>query len=280
MFEYLRILQEVKDTGTRKENRTGVATVSMTGAMFKHDLRNGFPLLTTKRMPIKTIFAELEGFIKGVTDKRWFQERGCHIWDEWCSPERVPYGNDKETKAKMAAEHELGPFYGYQWNNFNGEGYTQLRDAIAELKVNPTNRRLIVMAWNPCQLKKMALPPCHFGFQLLSDGKYLDLCWFQRSVDTFLGLPFNIASYAMLLELVALETNLEPRYLVGHLDDVHIYENHSEQVDLQLTRAPYKLPIIVPLKNKPDWSIFDWNYTDYEITNYQFHPGIKAEVAV
>lgn len=281
MKEYLDILQQVLDEGERKPNRTGIDTFSLSGAMFRHDMRKGFPLLTTKRMPPKTIFAELEGFIKGITDKTWYQKRGCNIWNEWCNPTIVPYGNDEATKARMAAEPDLGPIYGYQWRNFNGSGVDQLKNALETLKHNPTDRRMIISAWNPIQLSEMALPPCHFCFHLLSDGKFLDLCWSQRSVDTFLGLPFNIASYAMLLTLIAKEVHMIPRYLVGHLDDVHIYENHLEQVREQLSRKPFELPTIEILNSDGnDWSIFDWEYTDFNLINYQHHPTIKAPVAV
>lgn len=282
MKEYLDILKDVRENGTYKSNRTGVGTFSISGAMFKFDMRNGeFPLLTTKKMPPKCIFAELEGFIKGITDKSWYQERRCRIWDEWCNPMKVPYANDEETKLKMKDEPDLGVIYGYQWNNFNGSGTNQLKNAVNTLMTNPTDRRMLVMAWNPCQLDQMALPPCHFGFHLISDGRYLDLAWYQRSVDTFLGLPFNIASYAMLLRLIAYQTKLTPRFLIGHLDDVHIYENHLKQVDLQLSRTPSDLPAL-KLSNcdADNWTIWDWNYTDFALLGYNPQDKIEAPVAV
>lgn len=280
MKAYLDILKKARN-GERKENRTGIATLSFTGDMFKHDMREGFPLLTTKKMPPKCIFAELEGFIKGITDKTWFQERRCTIWDEWCNPKKVPYGNDAETKKKMADEPDLGKIYSYQWSNFNGSGINQLKNAVDTLKTNPTDRRILVMAWNPCQLDEMALPPCHFGFQFVSNGQFLDLCWFQRSVDTFLGLPFNIASYGMLLELVAKQVGMTPRYLVGHLDDVHVYENQLEVTDIQLSRTPGTLPTIKILNaDRADWTIWDWQYTDFELVGYNPQDKLTAEVAV
>lgn len=280
MKEYLRILRNVRENGTLKHNRTGIDTYSITGEIFKFDMSKGeFPLLTTKKMPPKCIFAELEGFIKGITSKQWYKDRKCEIWSEWANPRKVPYGNDAETKARMAAEDDLGLIYGYQWSNFNGYGINQLDNAIKTLKTNPTDRRMIVMAWNPCQLDQMALPPCHFGFHLLSDGEYLDLCWFQRSVDTFLGLPFNIASYAMLLKLIARETGLKERMLVGHLDDVHLYANQIEQADVQLSRDPFPLPkMIIP--EGEDNSIYSWEYTNFELVDYQCHGKLIAEVAV
>lgn len=281
MKEYLNILKDVLNNGTWKQNRTGIKTKFITGAMFKFDMSNGtFPLLTTKKMPPKIIFAELEGFIKGVTDKSWYQERKCHIWDEWCNPKIVPYGNNSDTKRKMLEENDLGKIYGYQWNNFNGSGYNQLKKVIDTLKVNPLDRRMIVMAWNPLQLDEMALPPCHYCFQLVSDGKYLDLIWSQRSVDTFLGLPFNIASYAMLLKLIACQVNLIPRNLVGMLADVHLYENQIGCAELQLSREPLILPSIQIVKQKEDWTIWDWKYTDFNMFDYQSYDAIKCEVAV
>lgn len=282
MQEYLRILKDVRENGTYKPNRTGIGTYSISGAMFKFNMtEGGFPLLTTKKMPPKCIFAELEGFIKGITDKKWYQERNCHIWDEWCNPAKVPYANDNLTKQMMKDESDLGAIYGYQWNDYNGSGINQLKKAIKTLSENPTDRRMLVMAWNPCQLDQMALPPCHFGFHLISDGHYLDLAWYQRSVDTFLGLPFNIASYAMLLRIIAYQTHLQPRYLIGHLDDVHIYENHLEQVDLQLSRKPRDLPSLKLINcDSDDWTIWDWRYTDFELLGYKPYDKITAQVAV
>lgn len=294
MQEYLNILRNIRKYGKRKHNRTGIDTYSISGAMFEHDLREGFPLLTTKKMPPKTIFAELEGFIKGITDKQWYKDRKCNIWNEWCNPQKVHYANDEETKELMYEENDLGKIYGYQWNNFNDSGVNQLQNVLETLKTNPYDRRMIVMAWNPCQLNQMALPPCHYGFQLLSDGEYVDLLWNQRSVDTFLGLPFNIASYAMLLTLIAEQVGMIPRKLIGFLADVHLYENQMDCADEQLTRTPFKLPTIKVIKltdfavngnasetnlNK-DWTIWDWKYTQFELINYQCHDKITCEVAV
>lgn len=280
MIEYINILKEVLNNGTWKQNRTGIKTKYVTGAMFKCDLADGFPLLTTKKMPPKIIFAELEGFIKGITDKSWYQERKCHIWDEWCNPKIVSYGNDEATKKKMLEEKDLGKIYGYQWNNFNGSYLNQLAHVIETLKNNPLDRRMIVMAWNPLQLDEMALPPCHYCFQLVSDGTNLDLVWSQRSVDTFLGLPFNIASYAMLLKLIATQVNLIPRKLIGMLADVHLYENQIECAKLQMSREPLMLPTLEVTKNRDNWTIWDWQYTDYKLNDYNSYDSIKCDVAV
>ena len=288
MEAYLDIIREILENGVKKENRTGVDTIAVAGAMFKHDMSKGFPLLTTKRVPFRLVASELEFFIKGITDKKWLQERNNHIWDEWCNPEIVPYGHDKETKKKMAAERDLGPVYGFQWRHFgaeykdyktdySGKGIDQLKMVVDKLKEDPQDRRMIISAWNPIAKPKMALPPCHYGFQVtVIDGK-LNLLWNQRSVDSALGLPFNIASYALLLHLLAKETGFEEGHLIGFLGDVHIYENHVEGLKEQLKRKPKQLPTI----NTEDFtSIFDWEYKDSKIEGYESHSHIKFEIAV
>jgi thymidylate synthase len=285
MKSYLDILQKILDEGTLKPNRTGVDTISITGYMFEHDMQTGFPLLTTKKMGLKSVSAELEFFIKGLSDKRWLQERGCHIWDAWCNPSAVPYGTDEETKSKMARENELGRIYGVQWRDWRGCDFfdithtDQLKNVVDKLKSNPLDRRMIVSAWQPAELGQMALPPCHYAWQVLSDGEYIDLLYNQRSCDTFLGVGYNIASYALLLLLLAKESNLIPRKLIAFMADVHIYVNHIAQVKLQLSRNPYTLPIvIIPDEN---WKgIFEWKYNDFVLQNYQCHDVIKAPVAV
>lgn len=279
MKQYLDLLDRVLTNGKVKHNRTGIDTISTTGQMLQFDMSTGkFPLLTTKKMGLKNICAELEMFIKGNTSKKFLQDRNCHIWDEWCNPEKVPYGHDDETKRKMAAEDDLGFIYGYQWVNFNSQGCNQLKKAIETLKTNPTDRRMIVSAWNPLQLDKMALPPCHYVFQLVSDGDTVDLCFNMRSVDSFLGMPYDIASYGMLLTLICKETGLKPGILTGFFADCHIYSNHIEQVKEQLTRTPYESPTVtIPDSN---FSIWDWKYTDFTLDNYNCYPAIKAPVAV
>ena len=281
MKQYLDLMNKVKTEGVRKKTRTGIDAFSISGAMFEHNMTDGFPLLTTKKMGVKTIFAELEFFIKGIHNKQWLQDRNCHIWDEWCDPRIIPYKNDEETKLKMLKTNELGPIYGVQWNSFGSdENLNQLKKVINTLKTNPTDRRMIVMAWNPNDLDKMALPPCHYAFQLLSDGEYVDLLWNQRSCDLPLGIPFNIASYAMLLQLICAQVNMKPRKLIGFLADVHIYENQLQGIGTQISRIPFNLPTIEVIKNKEDWTIWDWNFTDYKLNNYEAHETIKFPIAV
>jgi len=290
MDTYLNIVKKILDEGVWKDNRTGVKTLAIAGAMFEHDMSKGFPLLTTKKVPFKNIASELQFFINGVTDKKWLQERNNHIWDEWASPLKAPYAHTEEAKKKMMEERDLGPIYGFQWRHFNanyenfdtnyeGKGVDQLKRVIDKLKSDPNDRRMIVMAWNPLQIQTMALPPCHYGFQITVIGDKLNLLWNQRSVDTMLGLPFNIASYALLLHLLAKEAGLKEGKLVGFLADVHIYENHLAGAKEQLARDQnlYKLPTI---KTEPFTNIFDWKSTDTIIENYTSHPPIKFDIAV
>jgi len=285
---YLDIIRKILEHGDWKDNRTGIRTIALAGAMFEHDMSKGFPLLTTKRVPFRLVASELEFFIKGVTDKKWLQERKNHIWDEWCNPEKVPYGHDEETKKKMMAERDLGPIYGFQWRHFGadyvdynvdykGKGIDQLKRVVEKLKTDPTDRRMIVSAWNPTKLHQMALPPCHYGFQVTVIGDKLNLMWNQRSVDSALGLPFNIASYALLLHLLAKQSGFKEGKLIGFLGDVHIYENHIDGLKEQLKRKPLPLPKIKTSNFK---SIFDWKYEDTEVIGYECHPSIKFEIAV
>ena len=281
MKQYLDIMKSILDNGTLKHNRTGIDTISYPCQFLRHDMREGFPLLTTKKVGLKTVCGELEMFIKGITSKKFLQDRNVKIWNEWANPAKVPYGNDEATKAKMAAEDDLGKIYGYQWNNFNDSGINQLKNVIHALQTNPNDRRMLVSAWNPQQLDQMALPPCHFCFQLISDGEYIDLLWSQRSADWFLGVAFDLASYAMLLTLICKQVNMKPRYLAGSFGDAHIYINHIEQVKEQLSRTPYELPNVKILNaDDPAWTIWDWKYTDFELIDYKCHPAIKAPVAV
>jgi thymidylate synthase len=289
MESYLNIVKKILSEGVEKTDRTGTGTIAIAGAMFEHDMSLGFPLLTTKTVPFRLVASELEFFIKGITDKDWLRvENNNHIWDEWCSPDKVSYAHDEETKKKMMLERDLGPVYGFQWRNFGskyvaynkaptGEGVDQLKNLIETLKSNPSSRRMIVMAWNPSDLKHMALPPCHYGFQVtVIDGK-LNLLWNQRSVDVALGLPFNIASYALLLHLLAKETGLKEGKLIGFLGDAHIYLNHVEGLKEQLTRTPMKLP---SLNTEEFTTIFNWKYSDSKVENYEHHPRIKFDIAV
>ncbi len=283
MQPYTAIVRDIMVKGTLSENRTGVPAYSVPGAIFQHNMSEGFPLLTTKKMPFGRIASELEFFIKGLTDKKWLQDRNNHIWDEWCWQLKVPYGHDKETQQKMFEERDLGPIYGFQWRHFDaeydgfdkdytGQGVDQLENLIETLKTNPNDRRMIVSAWNPNQVDEMALPPCHYGFQVTVTDDKLNLMWNQRSVDTALGLPFNIASYGLLLHLLAKETGYEEGRLVGLLGDTHIYENHIEGLGKQLSRVPKDLPNI---ETENFTSIFDWEYTDSKVIGYEPHGQIN-----
>ena len=295
MQEYKDVINKVLKYGEQKGDRTGTGTISVSGAYFEHDMSKGFPLLTTKRMPFNLIASELEFFIKGITDKQWLLDRNNHIWDEWCSPDKVSYGHDKETKEKMMVERDLGPIYGFQWRHFDaeyngydkdytGQGIDQLEDVVKTLKTNPHDRRMIVDAWNPKQKQRMALPPCHYGFQVLANknNNTLDLLWRQRSVDTILGLPFNIASYGLLLHLLAKESGFKEGKLIGFLADVHIYNNHlegefMEKINKQLSRELKPLPGI---ETENFNSIFDWNFGQSKVVGYESHPGLKFPIAV
>jgi len=285
---YLDIVRRILESGVRQPNRTGVDAITLPGAMFEHDLANGFPLLTTKSVSLRLVSSELEFFIKGITDKEWLRSRNNHIWDEWCSPEIVPYGHDAETLARMAEERELGPIYGWQWRNYgakyvsydkppSGTGIDQLRNVVEKLKADPTDRRMIVSAWNPVDFPRMALPPCHYGFQVTVNAGRLNLLWNQRSVDVALGLPFNIASYGLLLHLLAKESNLKEGRLVGFLADTHIYVNHVDGMRLQLEREPYPLCQIV---TEAFDGIFRWSYADSRVEGYRHHPKIPFGIAV
>lgn len=282
MKQYLDILERILNEGKIKHNRTGVDTLSISGSMIEFDMSTGkFPLLTTKKMGLKNICAELEMFIHGIADKTYLQERNCHIWDEWANPAKVPYGNDEETKAKMKSETDLGKIYGYQWNNFNDSGINQLKNVIETLKTNPTDRRMIVSAWNPQQLGEMALPPCHYCFQLLSNDGYVDLLWNQRSSDFPLGVPYDLASYAMLLTLICKQVGMKPGKVIGFFADSHIYVNQIDMVKTQLERTPFESPSVEILNaDDPNWTIWDWKYTDFELKNYNSHSALKAPVAV
>jgi len=290
MKAYLNIVKKIIDTGKLEETRTCIKAYTIAGAIFEHDMSKGFPLLTTKKTPLRLIASELQFFINGITDKKWLQERNNHIWDEWANPKKAPYGHDEESKKKMLEERDLGPIYGFQWRHFNapyknydsdytGQGIDQLKNVIETLKTNPRDRRMIVSAWNPLQFNEMALPPCHYAFQITVIGNKLNLLWNQRSVDTMLGLPFNIASYALLLHLLAKESGLKEGKLVGFLADVHIYENHMEGAKEQLSRDPEKYPL--PHIETENWkSIFDWKVEDTKVLNYQSYEKIPFEIAV
>ena len=290
MKAYLDIVKHILENGKIKENRTGIRTIAVAGVKFEHDMQKGFPLLTTKKVPFRLVASELEFFIKGITDKKWLQERKNHIWDAWANPKKIPYAHDKETKQKMIEESDLGAVYGFQWRHFGAEykdqhtdysnqGIDQLKNVVNKLKEDPTDRRMIVSAWNPLALGEMALPPCHYCFQVTVIDNKLNLMWNQRSIDTMLGLPFNIASYGLLLHLLALESNFKEGNLVGFLGDTHIYENHIKGANEQLTRNSNKFEL-PKIKTNNFKSIFDWTYTDTEIIDYESYPLIKFDIAV
>jgi len=276
--QYLDLLKLVLDNGIIKSNRTGTNTITSIPTMIQHDMDKGFPLLTTKHMGIKSVSAELEFFIKGLSDKQWLKDRNCNIWSEWCNPSKIPDGlSDGDRKKFQLLENDLGKVYGYQWRNFNSEGHDQFKSIVDCLKNDVDNRRMVCSAWNPLEFEEMALPPCHvmWGVQVL--GGRLNVWWMQRSVDLFLGLPYNLASYALLLKLLAKQSGLKEGILTGFLSDVHIYDNHINQVKEQLTRTPYKLPSL----DIPKFTnIYEWEYTDVSLINYTSHPSIKAPIAI
>jgi len=303
--EYLRLLREILEKGTQKGDRTGTGTISLFGAQMRFDLSQGFPLLTTKKVPFGLIVSELLWFIKGDTKLRTLLEANNHIWDEWpfkhylkANGLPIPVVNSEEWKTQMKAftDHlmvddefnakwgDLGPVYGKQWRAWpapNGKLIDQLKDVVETIKKNPDSRRIIVSAWNPAEIEEMAkagLPPCHCLFQFfVADGK-LSCQLYQRSCDTFIGVPFNIASYALLTHMIAHVTGLMVGDFVWTGGDTHIYLNHLDQVREQLAREPMKAPLI---KLNPDVKdLFDFTATDIELLNYNSHPAIKAPIAV
>lgn len=261
---YEDLLRDVLEHGTHKEDRTGTGTTSVFGRQIRFDLADGFPLITTKRVHFKSIAIELLWFLRGDSNVRWLQERGVKIWDEWADE-----------------NGELGPVYGVQWRSWptpDGGQIDQIARLIEQLKTNPDSRRHIVTAWNPAEVDNMALPPCHALFQFYAaDGK-LSCQLYQRSADMFLGVPFNIASYALLTLMVAQQTGLEPGEFVWTGGDTHIYDNHIEQVTEQLSRDPYPYPTL-RFTRTPE-SIFDYQFEDFELVDYQHHPAIRGAVAV
>lgn len=264
MKQYLNLLEHVLEKGVRKEDRTGTGTVSVFGHQMRFDLADGFPLLTTKKLHLRSIIHELLWFLKGDTNVSYLNDNGVRIWNEWADE-----------------NGELGRIYGYQWRSWTAPdqgNIDQIEQVIDSIQHNPNSRRHIVSAWNVGDLDKMALPPCHILFQFyVADGK-LSCQLYQRSADIFLGVPFNIASYAILLRMMAQVTGLQPGEFIHTLGDAHIYLNHIEQVKLQLTRIPRSLP---QLKINPErTSLFDFEFSDFELINYDPHPHIKGEISV
>ena len=264
MRQFHDLMRHVLDHGAKKSDRTGTGTLSVFGHQMRFDLSEGFPLVTTKKLHLKSIVYELLWFLSGNTNNQWLKERGVSIWDEWAAP-----------------DGDLGPVYGYQWRSWpapNGQHIDQIKEIIQTIKTNPDSRRIIVSAWNVADIPKMALAPCHAFFQFyVADGK-LSCQLYQRSADIFLGVPFNIASYALLTHMVAQQCSLDVGDFIWTGGDCHLYSNHLEQVELQLSRKPYSLPQL-KIHRKPD-SIFDYQFEDFEIVGYESHPHIKAPVAV
>jgi len=328
--QYQALLQDILDNGVTKQDRTGTGTISVFGRQIRHNMKDGFPLLTTKKMAWKQIVTELLWFLKGDTNIKFLVDNDCHIWDGDAYKnyrmnvqeyEKLPNSNDVKSmkmildsqgnshpfsvpfnkeefinKIKTDDEFakkwgELGPIYGAQWRGWDkyNDYVDQIANLISELKTNPDSRRLMVSAWNVGELDQMVLPPCHFSFQCYSheeNGKrYLSLAWNQRSVDTFLGLPFNIASYGLLLEIIAKEVNMVPDELIGNLGDVHLYNNHIEQAKEQIGREPYTLPKLVINDEfwNPDAGLIEQiehiEISDFEIRDYQSHPTVKAPLS-
>lgn len=264
MKQYLDLMREVRDRGAQKDDRTGTGTRSLFGHQMRFDLRQGFPAVTTKKLHFRSIIYELLWFLKGETNVQYLRDNGVSIWDEWA--------DDKG---------ELGPVYGYQWRSWpapGGQHIDQISRVLQELKQNPDSRRLIVSAWNVADLPRMALQPCHAFFQFYVAEGRLSCQMYQRSADIFLGVPFNIASYALLTHMVAQQADLAVGEFIWTGGDCHLYSNHMRQVDEQLTREPKTLPRLV-IKRRPP-SLFDYVFEDFEITDYQSHPAIKAPVAV
>ncbi len=298
MKQYLDLMQYVLDNGTKKEDRTGTGTLSVFGRQMRFNLEEGFPLLTTKRVHHKAIIHELIWFIRGDTNIKYLVENDIKIWNEWPFQKYLQTNNleqeypkysdawqkkllefiDQIKKDPVFAQKwgDLGPVYGKQWRNFNG--VDQLKNIIERIKTKPHDRRLIITAWNPAEVDNMALPPCHCLFQFYVNDEKLSCQLYQRSCDIFLGVPFNIASYALLTMMVAQATNLKPGDFIWTGGDIHLYLNHLNQVKEQLSREPKPLPIIN--LNPRVKSLFDFKYEDFELNNYNPHPAIKAPVSV
>jgi thymidylate synthase len=318
--QYQRLLQDILDNGVTKSDRTGTGTISVFGKQIRHKMSEGFPLLTTKKMHWKSIVTELLWFLRGETNIKFLLDYDCHIWDgdaykryersrTWELQDTPPMNefikNIKEDETFRKTWGELGPIYGKQWRDWNG--IDQIQNLINELKTNPDSRRLMVNAWNVSDLDQMTLPPCHYGFQIytrlttrdekiVNPGKYraISLMWNQRSVDTFLGLPFNIASYGLLLEIIAKEVNMIPDELIGNLGDVHLYSNHVEQAKEQISRSPYQLPSVEITERNwymhelvkkhlgektLDEKLKSYRPDCFELIDYVSHPKIKAPLS-
>jgi len=263
MRQYLDLMEHVLKNGSEKEDRTGTGTLSVFGYQMRFDLQNGFPLLTTKKLHLKSIIYELLWFLNGDTNIKYLHENGVKIWDEWAD-----------------VNGDLGPIYGHQWRSWgnNGQNIDQITQIIYQIKNNPNSRRIIVSAWNVGEIEKMALPPCHIMFQFYVANNKLSCQLYQRSADIFLGVPFNIASYSLLTLMIAKVCNLQAGDFIHTFGDAHLYLNHIEQTKLQLTREPMQLPKMIINRNVED--VFSYKYEDFSLIDYNPHPHIKAPVAV
>jgi thymidylate synthase len=275
-----------------EENRTGIPTYTIPAALLSHNMEEGFPLLTTRRIPYKSVRVELEGFLNGITDKRWYEERGCRYWSNWCSPHHVPYSNDPETKEKMRKCPDLGPIYPASWvdfgrayayekNNCNWvieQGVNQIDYIVGTLKSTPQSRQMVCTAWNPLNLRLMALPPCHTDWQVSVIGGKLNMFWTQRSCDYVLGIPSNMASYATLLHLLSLESGIPVGTITGLLKNVHVYENHLDGAKEMLYKGKsHDLPTIETNDFK---SIYGWSHDKTSLKDYKYDLNLKFNVAV
>jgi thymidylate synthase len=264
MHQYLELMRHVRDNGVRKDDRTGTGTLSVFGYQMRFDLGAGFPLVTTKKLHLRSIIHELLWFLRGDTNVRYLRDNGVSIWDEWADE-----------------NGDLGPVYGYQWRSWpapDGEGIDQIARLVEQLRGNPDSRRHIVTAWNPADVERMALPPCHALFQFYVADRRLSCQLYQRSADVFLGVPFNIASYSLLTLMLAQVTGLRPGEFIHTFGDAHLYLNHLQQANLQLEREPFPLPRM--RLNPQVRSLFDFRFEDFELVDYRCHPHIKAPVAV
>ncbi|MGD9108908.1 MAG: thymidylate synthase [Gammaproteobacteria bacterium] len=264
MQQYLELLRYIRDNGNERKDRTGVGTIGVFGYQMRFDLTKNFPLVTTKKLHLKSIIYELLWFLRGDTNIKYLNDHGVTIWNEWAD-----------------ANGDLGPVYGAQWRDWKtaeGKSIDQISEIVEQIKHDPFTRRMIVSAWNVGELDKMALPPCHLLFQFYVVNGKLSCQLYQRSADAFLGVPFNIASYSLLTHMIAQQCDLEPGEFIWTGGDTHIYTNHLDQIELQLSRKPYPLPKLI-IKRKPD-SIFDYQYEDFEFVDYKAHQHIKAEIAV
>ncbi len=286
--QYKKLLEQVRHAPL-KPTRQGIDAHMLPGATFKHHLSEGFPLTTLRKVTFGLVASELQFNLLGLTDKKWLQDKGNHIWDDWCDPTIVPYATDPSTKERMRAERDLGPLYGFQWRHFGamyegygsnyvGKGIDQITCLLETLKKNPESKRMVVSCWNPSQMEHQAIPPCPFAFQIVVNKGELDLFLYQRSVDILLGFPFDFAGYALLLQLLAQEVALQPGTITAYFGNVELYENQEIAADALLTRE-----ISFTLSNietSPFTSLLAWNCEDSRLIHYSSHPSLKIPIAV